>query len=84
MVVYGKSCCIRSKVVILGQKWMYWGKVVVVWQGGCIRQIGFNRAKNVIFGQKWLYSRKSCCVWSNVAVFEHCGCIFAKVVVFGQ
>ena len=38
MVVLGKSGCIRAKVVVFGQKWLYSGK------SGCIR------AKVVVFG----------------------------------
>ena len=26
----GQSCCIRAKVVVVGQKWLYSGKVVVL------------------------------------------------------
>ena len=44
----------------------------------------------VLIGQKWLYSGKICCIranWlysGNVVVFEHGGCIWAKVIVLGQ
>ena len=54
---FEKSFCILVKVVVIEQKWLYWGKVVVfgqkwllsdknccirvkvvvLWQGGCIR-----------------------------------------------
>ena len=44
VVVFWQSGCIRAKVVIFGQKWLYSGKsgcirakVVVVGQSGCIR-----------------------------------------------
>ena len=77
MVVIEKSGCIRamwlysSKVDVFGQKWLYSGK------SGCVR------AKVVVFVQsaciraKWLYSGK-------VFVFRQGGCIWAKVVVFGE
>ena len=51
----GKSGCIREKVVVFGQKWLYSGIVVVFRQSGCIL------AKVVVFGKMWLYSGKSCC-----------------------
>ena len=44
MVVFGKSCCIRAKVVVVGQKWLYSGKS------------GSILAKVVVFWQKWIYS----------------------------
>ena len=44
MVVFGQSCCIWAKVVLIGQNWLYSGKS------------GSNRAKVVLFGQKWLFS----------------------------
>ena len=40
----GKSCCIRAKVVLFGQKRLYSGNVVLLGQSGC------NRAKVVGFG----------------------------------
>ena len=68
MVVIVQSGCIRAKVTVLEQKWLYseqsdctrikWlysGKVVV------FRQSGFIRAKVVLFGQKWFYSGSSGC-----------------------
>ena len=68
----GKRCCIREKMVVIGQQWLFFGNVVVFgqiiflfWQGGCIRESGRIRAKVVVFGkqcgffgQKWLYSGK--------------------------
>ena len=56
MVVFGKSVCIRAKVVVFGLKLMYSGKEVVFGQSGCIR------AKVVVFMQKWMYSSKSGCI----------------------
>ena len=46
MVVFGQSCCIREKVVLIGQKLMKSGKS------------GLIRAKVVLLGQKWLFSDK--------------------------
>ena len=47
----GKSCWIRAKLVVFGQKWFYSGK------SGCLRakvvvfgRSGCNRAKVVVFG----------------------------------
>ena len=42
MVVFGESGCIRDKMVVFGQKWLYSE------QSGCIR------AKVVVLGHKWL------------------------------
>ena len=41
-VVFGKCGLNRAKIVVLGQKGLYWGK-------SCC-----NRAKMALFGQKWL------------------------------
>ena len=71
-------------MVVLGQKWLYSGKVVVFRQSGYIwagvvafeqnclylGKSGCIRAKMVVFGQKWLYS----------CTFVYAG----KVVVVGQ
>ena len=46
MVVLGQKGCIRAKLVVFGQNWLYSGKT------GCIR------AKVVALGQKRLYSGK--------------------------
>ena len=53
MVVFGQSGCIREKVVVFGQRWLYFGKCGfkrVKWfysgKSGCFR------AKVVVFGQK--------------------------------
>ena len=43
----------RAKVVVIGQKWLYSGRVVVFGQSCC------NREKLVVIEQKWLYSGKS-------------------------
>ena len=69
MVVFGRgrsnpaTLLYSGKVVVFGQKWLYWGK------GGCIRakvvafrQKGLYSRKVVLFGPKWLYSRKSGCI----------------------
>ena len=73
----GKSGCIRAKVVVfgkvnvVGQKWLYSGKLVLFGQ------------KVVLFGQsggipiEWLFS-------GNVVLFGQSGCIRENEVVFGQ
>ena len=70
-------------MVVFGQKWLYFDKVVVFRQTNCV-------------WVKWLYSGKSGCIhgkWLNLGktyVFEQSGCIRSKwlfsgkVVVFGQ
>ena len=69
MVVLGQSGCIRAKVVVIGQKWLYSDKVVVFGQSGCIRARWLFlrksccfRAKVVVIGQKWLYAGKHGCI----------------------
>ena len=37
VVVLGQSGCIRAKVVVFGQKWLYSDKIAVLGQSGCIR-----------------------------------------------
>ena len=46
IVVFVQSGCVRAKVVVSGQNWLYSGKVVVFEQSRCIL------AKPVVFGQK--------------------------------
>ena len=70
MVVIGKSCCFRTKLLFSWQEWFDSGKVVVFGKSGCIRA-------------KWLYSAKVV-VFGNVVVFGQSGSYRAKVVVFGQ
>ena len=46
MVVLEQTCCIRAKVVVIRQKWLYSGKS------------GSFRAKLVLFGKKMLFLGK--------------------------
>ena len=69
IVVFG---CIRAKVVVYWQKWLYSGK------SGCIR------AEVVVIGQKGLYSRKSGSIRAKVIVFGQRGCIRAKRLYSGN
>ena len=48
--VFRQSICIREKMVVFGQKWLYSGK------SGCIC------AKVFVFGQKWLNLGNSGCI----------------------
>ena len=91
-----KSGCIRSKVVELGQKWMYWGKISYNRiKNGCIRatwlysgKMGFFRliwlysGKVVVFVQRWLYSGKTEYIRAKVVVFGQKWLLLGKVVVF--
>ena len=43
-------------MVVIGERWLYSGKVVVFGQSDCIR------AEVVVFGLKWFY-------WGNKVVF---------------
>ena len=81
----GKSGCIREKVVVFGQMWLYSGKKwLYSGKSGCIRakwlysgKSGCIRAKVVLFRQKLLYSGK-------MVFFRESESIREKVVVFGQ
>ena len=64
----GKNGCIRAKVVVFGQMWLYSVKRWYLGKSGC------NRAKVVVFGQNWLCS-------SKFIVFGQSGCVRAKVSV---
>ena len=46
-----------GKVVVIGQKWLYFCKMVFFGQSDCIR------IKVVVFRQKWLYSGKMVLLW---------------------
>ena len=37
MIVFGKGGCIRAKMVLFSQKWLYSGKNVVLGHSCCIR-----------------------------------------------
>ena len=67
----GKSGCIRgkvcngAKVVVFGKKWLYFRKLFVFRECGCIParwlylvKNGCDQAKLALFGQKWLYLGK--------------------------
>ena len=58
-------------MVVIGQIWLYSGKLFYLVKSG------YNRANVVVLGQKWLYWGKSGCIPER-------GCIQAKFVVFGQ
>ena len=72
MVVFGKGCCIREKVAVVGQKRFYSGKSV------------FFSGKSGCNPARWLYSGKSGSIQAIVFVFWQTGCIWAKVVVVVQ
>ena len=71
MVEFGQSGCVRarqlyiSKLVVLGQNWLYSEKVVFNGQNCCIPENGCIRLKVVVFGkvvvfrQRWLYLDKN-------------------------
>ena len=52
MSVFGKGRFIRSKVLVFGQKLLYWECFVE------IKKKSLSSGKVVLFGQKWLYSGK--------------------------
>ena len=54
MVVFGQSCCIRAKVVVIRQKWLCSGK------SGSIRaKVILLRQKMLLFCKVFVYSDKS-------------------------
>ena len=53
----GQSGCIRAKVVVSGQKWMY------------LANKWLHSGKAVVFVKKWLYSGKSDSIRAKVVVF---------------
>ena len=63
--IYGKSGCIRAKVVVFLAKWLYSVKAVVL-------------GKVVVLRQNWLNSGKSGCIRDKVFVFEQSGSIRQK------
>ena len=59
MVVFGQSGCVRTKVVIFGQKWVYSGKSCCIQAKVVVfGKSGSTRAKMVVLRQNWLYSGK--------------------------
>ena len=71
-------------MIVIGQKGLYSGnlvvfrKVVVFGQSCCIR------AKMVVFGQKWLCSGKSCRIRTKWSCSCKCGCVRAKLLYSGK
>ena len=65
MVVFWQCVCIQANVVLLGQ-------------GGCIREISGIRAKVVVLWQKCLFSGKSGCIREKMVVFGQDDCFRAK------
>ena len=79
------SGCIRTKVVVIGRKWLFSDKMVVFGQSGCIRtkvvvfgQSGCIRAKEVVIGKKIVF------LPVKVNVLGHKWLYSGKVVVFGK
>ena len=50
MVVFGKSGCIRAKLVVFGQIVCIWSIVVVVHKVVVLRQKWYHSGKVVVFG----------------------------------
>ena len=97
MVVFGHCGFIRTKVVVIGQIWLYSGESGCIWikwfclgKSGCIRARWLYSGKVVVLGKK-SYSGKSSCnrekggfiLAKDVVIGQSC-CIRAKVVVIGQ
>ena len=73
MVEFGQGSCIRLKVVVFGQKWLYLGK------SGCIRRKWSCSCKSGCVRARWLYSGKVV-VRGQSGVYGLNGCIRAKVL----
>ena len=72
MLVYlGKSDCIRTKVVVFGQKKFKSGK------SGCLPVIWLPSGKVVVF-------KKGACIWAKVVVFRQKWMYSGRLVVFGE
>ena len=67
---WGKSGCIQTIVVVIGQKFFYSGKVVLC--GG--KRVVFGKSSCIL--ASWLYTGKA-------VLFGQSGCIRAKLVVLG-
>ena len=57
MGVFEQSGCIRAKVVVFGQKWLYTGKSGFIWakclnlgKYGCVRERSLHSGNDVVFG----------------------------------
>ena len=79
----GKTDCIRAKVVVFVQKWLYSGKWLHSDESGCIHAKWFFLAKFVVIGQNWLYSGKVVVLKIKVVVIGQSGVVRAKVAFFG-
>ena len=71
MVVFGQKEFYSGKSGRIRAKWLCSGKVIVIGQGGCIRE-------------KRLYSGKCGCIRAKMVLFGQRGCLLTKMVVFGQ
>ena len=71
MVVFGQSGCIRAKVDVFMQIFLFGRKRLYSGKNGCIRVL-------------WLCLGRNGCIQAKVVVCWHCGCIWTKVVVLGQ
>ena len=77
-------------MVVIGQSVLFWAKVVVFGKNVCIRAKWFNSGKLFVFVQNRLFSGKAVVFWQSSCVRAKwfysvkCGCVRAKVVVFGQ
>ena len=85
-----KSVCIRAGVVVFGQNWLYYGKMLYSGKIGCNWQKCSFSGKVAVFGMKWFYSGKSCSIrakWlysGKVVVFGQMWFYSGKAVVFGK
>ena len=72
MVVFGQSCCIRAKLVVIEQKLLYSSK------SGSIRAKVFQFGQNGSNWAKLFYLCKNCSNRAKVVVFGQSDCIMAK------
>ena len=87
--MFGKSCCIWAKVIVLGQIGCIWRNWLNSGKSNCIRASGCIRA-NWLIRAKWLYSGKVVVFGQSGCILGKTGCIrqirsfFTKLVVLGQ
>ena len=67
----GNGCCIRTKVVVLGQSGCNWAKVVLFWE-------------TMLYSGKSGFIRAICGILAKVVIIKQRCCNRAKVVVLGQ
>ena len=82
--MFGKKWLYWLRVVVVGQKLLYSGKVDYSGNVVVFRQSACIRSNVVVIGKKLLYSGKSGCIRVKEVVFGQIGCIRANLVFLGK